>query len=109
MLAKYPEAQLVRLNTTRIQYTLPYNERLHYEHSSRPRVDANHNSLSRMISHNFHPTDDTHLHQDTNNRVTVEEVVVLEVLVVATVLERGEAARVAAAAAQYYLRLAEKS
>ena len=93
----------------RIQYTLPYNERLHYEHSSRPRVDANRNSLSRMISHNFHPTDDTHLHQDTNNRVTVEEVVVLEVLVVATVLERGAAARVAAAAAQYYLRLAEKS
>ena len=109
MLAKYPEAQLVRLNTMRIQYTLPYNERLHYEHSSRPRVDANRNSLSRMISHNFHPTDDTHLHQDTNNRVTVEEVVVLEVLVVATVLERGAAARVAAAAAQYYLRLAEKS
>jgi hypothetical protein len=72
-------------------------------------VDANRNSLSRMISHNFHPTDDTHLHQDTNNRVTVEEVVVLEVLVVATVLERGAAARVAAAAAQYYLRLAEKS
>ena len=109
MLANYPEAQLVRLNTTRIQYTLPYNERLHYEHSSRPRVDANRNSLSRMISHNFHPTDDTHLHQDTNNRVTVVEVVVLEVLVVATVLERGAAARVAAAAAQYYLRLAEKS
>ena len=72
-------------------------------------MDANRNSLSRMISHNFHPTDDTHLHQDTNNRVTVEEVVVLEVLVVATVLERGAAARVAAAAAQYYLRLAEKS
>ena len=72
-------------------------------------MDANRNSLSRMISHNFHSTDDTHLHQDTNNRVTVEEVVVLEVLVVATVLERGAAARVAAAAAQYYLRLAEKS
>ena len=72
-------------------------------------MDANRNSLSRMISHNFHPTDDTHLHQDTNNRVTVVEVVVLEVLVVATVLERGAAARVAAAAAQYYLRLAEKS
>ena len=74
MLAKYPEAQLVRLNTTRIQYTLPYNERLHYEHSSRPRVDANHNSLSRMISHNFHPTDDTHLHQDTSNQGPVEGV-----------------------------------
>ena len=74
MLAKYPEAQLVRLNTTRIQYTLPYNERLHYEHSSRPRVDANRNSLSRMLSHNFHPTDDTHLHQDTSNQGPVEGV-----------------------------------
>ena len=74
MLAKYPEAQLVRLNTMRIQYTLPYNERLHYEHSSRPRVDANRNSLSRMISHNFHSTDDTHLHQDTSNQGPVEGV-----------------------------------
>ena len=62
-------------------------------------MDANRNSLLRMLSHNFHSIDDTHLHQDTNNRVTVEEVVVLEVLVVATVLERGAAARVAAAAA----------
>ena len=37
-------------------------------------MDANHNSLSRMISHNFHPTDDTHLHQDTSNQGPVEAV-----------------------------------
>ena len=74
MLAKYPEAQLVRLNTMRIQYTLPYNERLHYEHSSHSCVDANRNSLLRMLSHNFHSIDDTHLHQDTSNQGPVEAV-----------------------------------
>ena len=37
-------------------------------------MDANRNSLSRMISHNFHPTDDTHLHQDTSNQGPVEGV-----------------------------------
>ena len=38
-------------------------------------MDANRNSLLRMLSHNFHPTDDTHLHQDTSNQglVAVEE------------------------------------
>ena len=52
-------------------------------------MDANRNSLSRMLSHNFHPTDDTHLHQDTSNRVTVEVVVVfiIQVLKELVVLE----------------------
>ena len=37
-------------------------------------MDANRNSLSRMLSHISRPIDDTHLHQDTSNQGLVEVV-----------------------------------
>ena len=56
-------------------------------------MDANRNSLLRMLSHNFHPIDDTHLHQDTSNQGPVEVVevtVVKEEVVEVTVVKEEE-------------------